>query len=101
MADGPQTWERHLQSALLALLSVASIAIATTTIQARQDIAVVKSDVRYIQLSIGDKMADRWTATDHRAYSAFDALRANNLSDDIDRNTRRIKDIEDRFDGTD
>ena len=101
MAEGTSVWERHLQSGLLGLLSVASIAIASATIQAREDIAVVKSDVRYIQISIGDKMADRWTASDHRAYSEFDTLRVENLRKDIERNTSRIKGLEDSIGGSD
>ena len=97
----PVIWERHLQSGLLGLLSIASVAMAGAAITAQEDIAVVKNDVRYIQERLSSKMDDRWTGSDHRAYSEFDALRANNISKDIERNAQRIKELEERLDGND
>lgn len=90
-----------MQSGLLGLLSIASIAMATATIQAKEDIAVVKNDVRYMQSQFDTKMGDRWTASDHRAYSAFDALRHDNIRKDVERNAQQIKELEERFGGTD
>ena len=97
MTDASVTaWERHLQSGLLGLLSVASIAMAGAAITAQEDIAVVKNDVRYIQEQISQD--DRWTGADHRAYSQFDALRSQNMARDIARNADKIKELEELFD---
>ena len=75
--------------------------MATATISAKEDIAVVKNDVRYIQAQFSSKMGDRWTGADHRAYSAYDALRAENIRKDVERNAQHIKDIEERLGGSD
>lgn len=102
MVEGiPVLWERHLQSGLLALLSIASVAITTATISAGEDIAVVKNDLQYIQGQLDIRMGDRWTASDHRAYAEFDALRAENVRKDVERIAQLIKELEARFDGTD
>ena len=101
MAEGTSVWERHLQSGLLGLLSVASVAIAAATITATGDIAVMKNDVQYIQGQLDTRMNDRWTGADHRAYSDFDALRVENIRKDVERNTQRVKELEARFNGSD
>ena len=101
MAEVSTIWERHLQSGLLGLLSFATIAMATATIQAKEDIAVVRANVANIQEQFTAKMGDRWTGADHRGYASFDALRAENLRKDVERNTERLKELTSRMDGND
>ena len=102
MADGiPVLWERHLQSGMLGLLAIATVAMATASITAKEDIAVVKNDVRYIQSQLTTNLSNQWTAADQRAYRAYDALRAESIRKDVERNTQRIKEIEDSHGGSD
>jgi hypothetical protein len=94
-------WERHLQSALLGVLTLAVGGFGATTIQSSKDIAVLITQVENIQKDLHGKMSDRYTGNDHRAYSEFDSLRADNLRDMMLRNQDRIKAVEDRINGTD
>ena len=90
-----------MQSLLLGLLTVVVIGFGKTTIDASKDIAVIKADVRNIQNNMTDKMGDRYTGTDAAAYREFDTLRAVNMQVKINDNAKRIKDLEDRFNGND
>ena len=89
-------WERHLQSVLLGILTIVVVGFGTTTITASRDIAVIKTEMINLQVSLQDKMGDRYTGTDAEAYKEFDALRATNMQTMIEYNQQRIKDLEEQ-----
>ena len=91
MAKGTSVWERYLQSCLLGLVSVAVVlAISSCTL--------VSTDASPQEDS---RPPAEWTSADHAAYAEFTALRDAHLRKDIERNTRRIKELEDRYNGVD
>ena len=89
-------WERHLQSALLGILTIVVVGFGSTTITASRDIAVIKTQMINLQVSLHDKMGDRYTGTDAKAYREFDALRATNMKTMIEYNQQRINKLEQR-----
>ena len=94
-------WERHLQSILLGILVIVVIGFGSETIRSARDVAVIKTEVVNIQLQMQDKMGDRYTGSDARAYREFDKLRADNMLLMINQNRVLIKDLEARFNGND
>jgi hypothetical protein len=94
-------WEKHLQTWMLGLLTLAVLGFGRETILSSNDIGVIKVQVDHIQASIREKMGDRYTGSDHRAYSELDSLRSSNTEKMVLRNQVRIKELEDRLNGND
>jgi len=89
-------WERHLQSWLLGILTLTVLGFGASTISASRDIAVIRTEITNIQVSMQDKMGDRYTGSDAAAYREFDALRAENMKMRIEQNSQRIKEMAQR-----
>jgi len=94
-------WERHLQSWLLGLLTLAVMGFGASTISAARDIAVIRAEVTNMQQQMVDRMGDRYTGTEHAAYREFDKLRADNMLLMIQQNRVRLKELEQRSNGND
>jgi hypothetical protein len=99
--NGASGWERHLQSLLLGLLTLAVLGFGSRTITSSENIAVLVEQVEAIKTDLKGKMSDRYTGNDHRAYSEFDALRAAHMQAQLERLEKRMKELEDRLNGDD
>ena len=95
------SWEKHLQTWLLGILTIVVIGFGATTIDTSKDVAVIKTQVDNIQVGLADKMGDRYTGTDAKAYREFDSLRADNMMIMINHNRALIKELTDRMNGND
>ena len=95
------SWEKHLQTWLLGILTIVVIGFGATTIDTSKDVAVIKTQVDNIQTGLAEKMGDRYTGTDANAYREFDSLRADNMLLMINHNRALIKELNDRMNGND
>ena len=95
------SWEKHLQTWLLGILTIVVIGFGATTIGTSKDVAVIKTQVDNIQTGLDEKMGDRYTGTDAKAYREFDSLRADNMMIMINHNRALIKELTDRMNWND
>jgi hypothetical protein len=91
-------FEKHLQTALLAVLGILVLWFGNTTLETRDKAIVIALRLESLEIRMGEKMLDRYTGTQAKSHVRFHDLQMNNMEDIIKSNTAKINEFETRID---
>ena len=91
-------FERHFQSAALAVLVALVLWFGTTTLETKEQVLVLAVQMEAMQNNYGDRMLDRYTGTQAKSYERYVQLQIQNMLKRLEANATMHVEFEHRLD---
>ena len=91
-------FERHFQSAALAVLVALVLWFGTTTLETKEQVLVLAVQMQTMQDNYGNRMLDRYTGTQAAAQNRYIQLQIQNILKRLETNASMHVDYEKRID---
>ena len=91
-------FERHFQSAALAVLVALVLWFGTTTLETKEKVVILTTQMQSMKDDVSSRMHDRYTGTQAAAQNRYNQLQIQNILKRLETNASRHVNFENRLD---